>query len=93
MSFDLTNDSDESERPNLPGVSAVALRRVRNGCITVVSLLFAFLVLWWLRTVYTDLLWFDELGYQGVFNKILVMKIGLFVGGTAVTTAALIFNF
>jgi uncharacterized membrane protein (UPF0182 family) len=93
MSFDLTNDSDESERPNLPGVSAVALRRVRNGCITVVSLLFAFLVLWWLRTVYTDLLWYDELGYQGVFTKILVMKIWLFVGGTAVTAAALIVNF
>ena len=93
MSFDLTNDSDEPESPNLPGVSAVALRRVRNGCITAVSLLFAFLVLWWLRTVYTDLLWFDELGYQGVFTKILVMKIWLFVGGTAVTTAALIVNF
>ena len=93
MSFDLTNDSDEPESPNLPGVSAVALRRVRNGCITAVSLLFAFLVLWWLRTVYTDLLWFDELGYQGVFTKILVMKIWLFVGGTAVTAAALIVNF
>ena len=93
MSFDLTNDSAESERPNLPGVSAVALRRVRNGCITAVSLLFAFLVLWWLRTVYTDLLWYDELGYQGVFTKILVMKIWLFVGGTAVTAAALIVNF
>ena len=93
MSFDLTNDSDEPESPNLPGVSAVVLRRVRNGCITAVSLLFAFLVLWWLRTVYTDLLWYDELGYQGVFTKILVMKIWLFVGGTAVTAAALIVNF
>jgi len=93
MSFDLTNDSDEPESPNLPGVSAVALRRVRNGCITAVSLLFVFLVLWWLRTVYTDLLWYDELGYQGVFTKILVTKIWLFVGGTAVTAAALIVNF
>ena len=93
MSFDLTNDSNEPESPNLPGVSTVVLRRVRNGCITAVSLLFAFLVLWWLRTVYTDLLWFDELGYQGVFTKILVMKIWLFVGGTAVTAAALIVNF
>jgi len=93
MSFDLTNDSDEPESPNLPGVSAVVLRRVRNGCITAVSLLFAFLVLWWLRTVYTDLLWYDELGYQGVFTKILVTKIWLFVGGTAVTAAALIVNF
>ena len=93
MSFDLTNDSDEPESPNLPGVSAVVLRRMRNGCITAVSLLFAFLVLWWLRTVYTDLLWYDELGYQGVFTKILVMKIWLFVGGTTVTAAALIVNF
>ena len=93
MSFDLTNDSDEPESPNLPGVSAVVLRRMRNGCITAVSLIFAFLVLWWLRAVYTDLLWYDELGYQGVFTKILVMKIWLFVGGTAVTTAALIVNF
>ena len=93
MSFDLTNDSDEPESPNLPGVSAVVLWRGRNGCITAVSLLFAFLVLWWLRTVYTDLLWYDELGYQGVFTKILVMKIWLFVGGTAVTAAALIVNF
>ena len=93
MSFDLTNDSDEPESPNLPGVSAVVLRRVRNGCITAVSLLFAFLVLWWLRTVYTDLLWYDELGYRGVFTKILVTKIWLFVGGTAVTAAALIVNF
>ena len=93
MSFDLTNDSDEPESPNLPGVSAVVLRRMRNGCITAVSLIFAFLVLWWLRTVYTDLLWYDELGYQGVFTKILVMKIWLFVGGTAVTAAALIVNF
>ena len=93
MSFDLTNDSDEPESPNLPGVSAVVLRRGRNGCITAVSLLFVFLVLWWLRTVYTDLLWYDELGYQGVFTKILVTKIWLFVGGTAVTAAALIVNF
>ena len=92
MSFDLTNDSDEPESPNLPGVSAVVLRRMRNGCITAVSLIFAFLVLWWLRAVYTDLLWYDELGYQGVFTKILVMKIWLFVGGTAVTAAALIVN-
>ena len=93
MSFDLTNDSDEPESPNLPGVSAVVLRRMRNGCITAVSLIFAFLVLWWLRAVYTDLLWYDELGYQGVFTKILVMKIWLFVSGTAVTAAALIVNF
>ena len=93
MSFDLTNDSDEPDGPNLPGVSEIVLRRVRNGCITAVGLLFAFLILWWLRTVYTDLLWFGELGYRDVFTKILVMKIWLFIGGTVVTATALVVNF
>ena len=93
MSFDLTNDSDEPEGPNLPGISEVALRRVRKGCIIAVGLLFAFLILWWLRTVYTDLLWYGELGYRDVFTKILVMKLWLFIGGTLVTAAALIVNF
>jgi len=93
MSYDLTNDNDQPESPNLPGVSDVVLRRVRNGCITAVGLLFAFLLLWWLRTVYTDLLWYDELGYRSVFTKILVMKLWLFVSGTVVTAAALVVNF
>ena len=93
MSFDLTNDSDEPEGPNLPGISEAALRRVRKGCIIAVGLLFAFLILWWLRTVYTDLLWYGELGYRDVFTKILVMKLWLLIGGTLVTAAALIVNF
>ena len=93
MSYDLTNDGEQPEGPNLPGLSDVVLRRVRNGCIIAVVLLFAFLILWWLRTVYTDLLWYGELGYRDVFTKILVMKVWLFIGGTTVTAAALIINF
>ena len=64
MSYDLTNDADEPDGPGLPGISEVVLRRVRNGCIIAVGLFFAFLILWWLRTVYTDLLWYGELGYR-----------------------------
>ena len=93
MSYDLTNDADEPDGPSLPGVSEAVLRRVRNGCIMAVGLLFAFLMLWWLRTVYTDLLWYGELGYRGVFTKILMMKLWLFIGGTIVTASALIVNF
>ncbi|MDA0263620.1 MAG: UPF0182 family protein [Chloroflexi bacterium] len=93
MSHDLTNDADHPEGPALPGISAVMLRRVRKGSIIAVGLLFAFLILWWLRTVYTDLLWFGELGYRDAFTKILVLKVWLFIGGTAVTAAALLVNF
>ena len=93
MSYDLTNDADEPDGPALPGISAVVLRRVRNGCIIAVGLFFAFLILWWLSTVYTDLLWYGELGYRGVFTKILWMKVWLFIGGTLVTAVALVVNF
>ena len=93
MSYDLTNDAGHPEGPTLPGISAVNLRRVRNGSIIAVGLLFAFLVLWWLRTVYTDWLWFGELGYRSVFTKILVLKVWLFIGGTAVAAAALLAHF
>ena len=93
MSYDLTNDAEDPDSPSLPGVSNVVLRRVRNGCIIAVGLLFSFLILWWLRTVYTDLLWYGELGHRDVFTKILVMKLWLFIGGTAVTAAVLVVNF
>ena len=93
MSYELTNDEEQPEGPNLPGISAVNLRRVRNGCIVGVGLLFAFLTLWWLQTIYTDWLWFGELGYRDVFTKILVMKVWLFVGGTTLAAAALLVNF
>ena len=93
MSYDLLNDADQPDGPNLPGLSMVALRRVRTGCIIAVGLLLAFLILWWLRTVYTDLLWYGELGHRGVFTKILVMKVWLFIGGAIMTSVALIINF
>ena len=93
MSYDLANDGEQPEGPKLPGLSAVALRKIRNGSIVGVGLLFTFLILWWIRTVYTDLLWYGELGYRDVFNKILVMKVWLFIGGTTVASAALIINF
>ena len=93
MSYDLTNDTDEPEGPNLPGITDFVLRGVRKGCLIAVGLLSALLVLWWLRTVYTDLLWYGELGYREVFTKILVIKLWLFIGGTVVTAAALIVNF
>ena len=93
MSFELTNDAEQPEGPTLPGISAINLRRVRNGSVIAVGLIFAFLILWWLRTVYTDWLWFGELGHRDVFTKILLTKLWLFVGGMAVVATALLVNF
>jgi len=93
MSYELPNDAEQPEGPGLPGISAINLRRFRNGSGIAVGLLFAFLILWWLRTVYTDWLWFGELGHRDVFTKILFTKLWLFIGGTAVAAAALLANF
>ncbi|PKB78981.1 MAG: hypothetical protein BZY88_15690 [SAR202 cluster bacterium Io17-Chloro-G9] len=69
------------------------MRRVRKWSLVLVALLFMFLVLWWARTVYTDILWFDQLGVRSVYTKILLLKLWLFVGGTMVSAAALSFTF
>ena len=89
MSYDLTDDAERVPGQSLPGISAVHLRRVRKWSLVLITLLFLFLALWWARTVYTDLLWFDQLGFRSVYSKILLMKIWLFVGGTLVAATAL----
>ena len=89
MSYDLTDDAERVPGQSLPGISAVHLRQVRKWSLVLIILLFVFLALWWARTVYTDLLWFDQLGFRGVYSKILLMKLWLFVGGTLVSATAL----
>jgi len=44
------------------------------------------------KSVYTDWLWFGSLGFRGVFNKILGMRIGLFFVGALVMVCLLIPN-
>ena len=58
----------------------------------VVIVLFSLLVFG--RSVYTDWLWFDNLGYRGIFIKVLTTRITLFVIGAvamAVVSGASIF--
>ena len=89
MSYDLNDDAERVPGHSLPGISAVHLRRVQKWSLVLVILLFLFPALWWARTVYTDLLWFDQLGFRGIYSKILLTKLWLFVGGTLVSATAL----
>jgi len=41
------------------------------------------------RGVYTDWLWFDNLGYRGIFVKVLITRISLFIAGAAATAIVL----
>ncbi len=55
--------------------------------LVVLGIIIAFLVLNFLKTVYTDWLWFGELGLRGVFTKIIVTRIVLFIVGGVIMAA------
>ena len=92
MSYDLTNDADGVQGPNLPGISANILRRINRWALIFIGLLFLFLLLHWLVGVFTDLLWFGHLGRLDVFGKIIRFRIILFSGGTLIAAAFLTWN-
>jgi uncharacterized membrane protein (UPF0182 family) len=70
--------------PNLRLITKVA------GGIAVVVLIIVILAM--VKSIYTDWLWFDQLGALGVFKKILVMRIWLFFAGSLLAAALLLVN-
>src|SRR5918996_2474600 len=93
MSYDLTSDANGSSNSGFPGISVANLGRVRRWGLIFLVLLFLFLILWWVIGLYTDWLWFDQLGFRSVFNRILLLRVSLFVGGTLVSAGLLFLNF
>ena len=65
--------------------------------IIIGSILLTALLINVLRGIYTDLLWFESIGYRTVYLKILTTKLMLFVFGaiasTLITTPSLIFTY
>ncbi len=92
MSYNLSSDIGGPPVPAWPGISAANLRRLRNGSLVLLALLFVFLLLWWANGVYTDWLWFDHLGFRSVYAKILFLKVWLFAGGALAPALLLSFN-
>jgi len=92
MSYDLNDDAERPPGPGMPGISAAHLRLARRWGLALIALVLLVLVLWWLRGVYTDWLWFDRLGLRSVYTKILLLKVWLFVGGTLVAAIVLSVN-
>ena len=95
MSYDLSNDAEPAGPGPLPGIfdpTDANLRRWGRGILAISGTVFLVLLLWWLRAAYTDLLWFDHLGYSAVFVKILVLKLWLFAAGAIVAGIVLLGN-
>ena len=62
---------------------------MRKWAVALIALIVLFFVLSFLRSVYTDMLWFGELGFRGVYVKILVTRIVLFFAGAVIFGAML----
>ncbi len=92
MSYDLGNDS-ENGPPPLPGISARALHRLIRGSLIAGAAVTLGLALWWLVYFYTNLVWFDLLGFGDVFFQIALVKAFLFCLGTGAASLILLFNF
>ena len=92
MSYDLGNDADQPAPAPLPAISAVNLRRITRVSLVIGFLTLLLLALWWARSAYTDLLWFDQLGFRSVFVKIFLLKLWLFAAGTVLSGSFLCGN-
>ena len=72
----------ESDFPfDLSGAIPTQLRNRIKWGLAIVVLVVAFVLVSFLRSVYTDLLWFGELGFTDVYLRVLFTRISLFVGG------------
>ncbi len=54
MSYNLSSDAEPPPAAIPSGISAANLVRVRNGSLALLVALLLFLILWWVRGVYTD---------------------------------------
>ena len=75
---------DDRSRFDFSGIVPTQIKsRIRWGAIVVI-LIILFLLVSFLRSIYTDLLWFDGLGFSSVYIKILSTRIILFIGGALI---------
>ncbi|THV18290.1 UPF0182 family protein [Nocardioides caeni] len=70
---DLFDEDPDRPAPERPG------RRARAAVITGVVLLVGFFLLTAFASIYTDRLWYKEVGYTSVFSTMLWTKVGLFL--------------
>nr|WP_179519473.1 UPF0182 family protein [Nocardioides perillae] len=70
---------DQPRRPAPPPRPQAASGRSRALVITAVVLAGLFVLLTALSSVYTERLWFDAVGYLGVFSTVLWTRVGLFL--------------
>ena len=71
--------------PNFdPNTLSSMMRGRVKWIVLVLAVVGLFFLVSFLRSVYADLLWFNELGYKGVYQKVIVVKVALFIVGALI---------
>ena len=96
MSFNESNNGGnpppswrQGEAGGLPDYNIKLIARIGVG---VIALILVIALLFVAKGVYTDWLWFGQLGVLSVFKKILIMRIWLFFAGALLVAALLLAN-
>ena len=76
----------------MSGRGAVTYRRFIFWGSAFVGLIILFVLLNLAKGVYTELLWFDSVGYKSVYSKILVTRVWLFFAGAILFSALFLAN-
>ena len=88
MAEDFPRNGGDSPAEPVLGAPAMPTSFLKWG-VVIVGLIVAFGIVSFGRGVYTDLLWFDSLGFRAVFLKVTVTRIALFAIGALVTAVIL----
>jgi len=93
MSFNFqgTGDSGNPTLPNGLGIPSNIGPALKWGAL-IAGIIASLILLNWLIHVYTDLLWFDHLGFQSVFTTILTTRVLLLLLGAGVFATVAVFN-
>ena len=86
------NSQQEPDLPqdfDLPQVPPYTGTLVKWGA-AVIGLILLFALLSFLKSIYTDWLWYGSLGLRSVYVKVLVTRVALFIVGAAVVAAGLV---
>ena len=95
MNFNTGNNGEGTPTPPWADLAEMRARNmrfmVRIG-VAIAALALIIIVLWVVKGIYTDWLWFDQLGFVDRYKKVLGMRIWLFFSGAIVVAAILAAN-
>ncbi len=95
MIFNVGNNGEGAGPPRNVGTGQFGnpnMKLLTRVGLAVAAVVIIVLILSVVKSIYTDWLWFDSLGYKGVYTKILGMRIWLFFGGALLVAGILIVN-